>query len=442
MMRRFRVALLAILATSICLTLTWHALGNSRPSSTLVIATAPSVSLLPFPSLRAGDPKFLEAAPRYIQAIMNPDDTSFPRLSCPAPNSDRYDYLRPALTSEYFETEEPKLEREYFFALNLYQCAHLLPRLLGSIVETIRFLGPQNCALSIVEGRSNDSTFEILLTLKEEVERIGAKYYFNTSDIDPKAEGGDRIRALAELRNQALLPLTHNPGEYAADSTVVFVNDVSLCMEDLLELVHQRIYQKADMTCAMDWIFEGGSFYDVWVSRGINGHLFFEIPQSGSWDFSENLFWNDPETRSRLDAKLPFQVFACWNGAAAFTSTPLLLNKIKFRSAYEDECFMGEPTLFCKDLWHVGHGRIAVIPSVNVGYDDEQSKAVKERRGYVSDWVQQDQRGSRSALVDWQSKPPELIECVPTYQHPSWVPSDEALERHDNMTVPVQPGFD
>src|SRR5271156_1427282 len=149
MMRRFRVALFAILAAAI-LTLTWHKLGNSRPSSTSVIVTAPSVSPLPLPSRRAGDPIFLEAAPRYIQAIMNPDDASFPRLSCPAPSSDRYDYLRPTLTSEYFKTEKPKWEREYFFALNLYQCAPILPRLLGSIVETIRFLGPQNCALSIV----------------------------------------------------------------------------------------------------------------------------------------------------------------------------------------------------------------------------------------------------------------------------------------------------
>src|SRR5947209_9773285 len=200
MMRRFRVVLPAILVVSICLTLTWHKLGNSWPSSTSVILTTPSVSPLPLPSLRAGDPKFLEAAPRYIRAIMNPDDTSFPRLSCPTPSSDRYDYLRPTLTSEPFKTEKPKMEREYFFALNLYQCAHVLPRLLGSIVETIRFLGPQNCALSIVEGRSNDSTFEILFKLKEEVEGIGAKYYFDTSDIDPKVEGGDRIRALAELR--------------------------------------------------------------------------------------------------------------------------------------------------------------------------------------------------------------------------------------------------
>jgi len=39
---------------------------------------------------------------------------------------------------------------------------------------------------------------------------------------------------------------------------------------------------------------------------------------------------------------------------------------------------MGEPTLFCKDMWHEEYGKIAVIPSVNVGYNDEESRKVKQ----------------------------------------------------------------
>jgi alpha-1,3-mannosyltransferase len=42
---------------------------------------------------------------------------------------------------------------------------------------------------------------------------------------------------------------------------------------------------------------------------------------------------------------------------------------------------MGEPTLFCKDMWHEGFGRIAVVPSVNVGYDDEESMKGKQMHG-------------------------------------------------------------
>src|SRR2546421_12147992 len=58
---------------------------------------------------------------------------------------------------------------KYFFALDLHECAPLLPRLLGSVIETIRFLGPSNCVLSIVEGRSHDGTYEILHSLSPEL---------------------------------------------------------------------------------------------------------------------------------------------------------------------------------------------------------------------------------------------------------------------------------
>jgi alpha-1,3-mannosyltransferase len=69
-----------------------------------------------------------------------------------------------------------------------------------------------------------------------------------------------------------------------------------------------QVYQKADMTCAMDWTDHGDTFYDTWICRTMTGDMFIEIPQSGSFEFKGNLFWNDPVTRTRFDAKLPFQV--------------------------------------------------------------------------------------------------------------------------------------
>ncbi|KAB2100106.1 hypothetical protein AG0111_0g11695 [Alternaria gaisen] len=66
----------------------------------------------------------------------------------------------------------------------------------------------------------------------------------------------------------------------------MFSNDGALCMEDLLELIHQRTLQGADQTCAMDWTYVGDhpTFYDVWIARGMTGDSFLEIPASGSWD--------------------------------------------------------------------------------------------------------------------------------------------------------------
>ena len=130
-------------------------------------------SPIPKPVLKEGNSTLFEMAPSYIKAIMIPEDTSFTRLTCPTPTSDRYLYLKASSTNM---THGPNQRPKYFFALDLNQCASLLPRLIGSFIESIRFLGPQNCALSIVEGRSDDGTFEILSSLRKEVERIGIKY--------------------------------------------------------------------------------------------------------------------------------------------------------------------------------------------------------------------------------------------------------------------------
>jgi alpha-1,3-mannosyltransferase len=154
---------------------------------------------------------------------------------------------------------------KYFFALDLHQCVHILPRLIGSIVETMRFLGLQNCVLSIVEGRSDDGTYEVLDELRSSMELLGIRYIFQSSDIDPLAKGKDSIEALAELRNLAVEDLIDHPKSYDADTTVIFSNDIALCMEDILELIHQRKFQGADQTCAMDWTYVGDNptFYDV-----------------------------------------------------------------------------------------------------------------------------------------------------------------------------------
>jgi alpha-1,3-mannosyltransferase len=403
-----------------------------------------TASRLPDPSepipYKDGDPKLLREAPRYLQAIIDPSDISFPRLSCSAPTHNRYGYLKqtPASTPP-----KPK----YFFAMDLYTCAPLLPRLLGSIIETIRFLGSPNCALSIVEGRSHDGTYEILHSLAPELATLNITYHFTTNDIDPKAGNGvDRVEALAILRNQALHPLSSSPENFSPDTTVLFINDVALCMEDILELIHQRLLQNADMTCAMDWIYGGATFYDVWVSRAMNGDQFFEIPQSGSWEFADNLFWNHPGSKDKWEAKKPFQAFACWNGATAFTAKPIMEQKIRFRTAKrgkgdgeDQECYMGEPTLFCKDMWHEGYGRIAVVPSVNVGYDDEESTKVKQVHGRTGEWVEREtemrEEWNRDALIEWASEPPPVVKCVPAYQRPMWVPWDQGLkDRKGNIT--------
>lgn len=355
---------------------------------------------------------------------MHSEDKLMPMLSCFSPFPNRYDYLQ--------QSSNSTAKIDYFFALDLYQNVELLPRLLGSIIETIRFLGPSRCALSVVEGRSNDGTYEILTLLRDEVEKIGAKYFFTTNDVEPW-HSDDRIEALAELRNQALQPLMDHPEDYSDDAVVVFSNDVALCMEDVLELIHQRLYQEADMTCAMDWTYVGPepTFYDFWIGRDMNGNPFFEVPEDGSWDYAGNLFPDNPTTKERMTGVVPFQVFSCWNGATVFTAKPLLEHKIKFRGHYENECFQGEPKLFAKDMWYHGYGKIAVVPSVNLEYSNEAATQIKDLKGYVSRWVNNEGEWGPPVKIEWESSPPKLVKCIPMHSMQLWKPWDEGLIEHD-----------
>ena len=366
---------------------------------------------------KSGNSSLYESASARVAAIMDPQHNGFDRLVCPAPITSRYHHLRGNST-------------QYFFGLDVYQNAAVLPRLIGSIVDAIRFLGPGNCALSIVEGRSGDGTYETLTLLQSKMAELGVAFFLTTNEIDPWAPGGDRIDALATLRNQALLPLVQEVHRYSEDTTIVFLNDVAVCMEDILELIHQHIYQNAHMICGMDWVYVGNdpTFHDVWIARGMNGDTFFDIPEDGNWNSAWNLFWNNEYAKSRWITNRPFQVFSCWNGAVAFTAKPILERTISFRKPYKGECYQGEPQLFCKDLWNNGYKRIAVVPSINLEYNDNDARRIKEAKGYVQHFVGNE---DQSARIQWQPEPPSLVKCMPNYENQFWLPWDEQLAEHD-----------
>jgi alpha-1,3-mannosyltransferase len=302
---------------------------------------------------------------------------------------------------------------EYFFALDLRNCIGILPRLIGSIVEAVRFLGPKRCALSIIEGNSPDGTGQVLAALRPALDNLTTTYYFESSDIDPMKM--ERITALAELRNLALQPLTSATERHKFNgnlTSVAFINDVAICPEDLLELFYQRKNLGADMVCALDWTYlaTDPTFYDVWVARTIKGDSFFHIPEGGSWDSAWNLFWNDPETKARYTSSTPFQVFSCWNGATAFTAAPIIDGGIRLRGNADGECYKGEPQLFCKDLWFHGWGKIAVVPSVHLEYTNENAERIKALKGFTSSLVH---ANGSDDLIDWQPNPPDEVRCMP-----------------------------
>lgn len=171
----------------------------------------------------------------YVKSILDPQDSTFTVLRCPRVKTERYAHLQVPMG-------EKRLM--YFFALDLRQVVDLLPRLLGSIVEAIRFLGPGNCAISIVEGNSDDGTWEVLAVLKSKLEALGIAPFILKEQIDPSKE--NRIGNLARLRSLALEPLRNSrnstarslglvgsTSKFADDAAVIFLNDVAACPEDI-----------------------------------------------------------------------------------------------------------------------------------------------------------------------------------------------------------------
>lgn len=176
----------------------------------------------------------------YVKAILDPYDSTFTGLRCPRVKTNRYGHLQAPLG-------EKRLI--YFFALDLRQVVDLLPRLLGSIVEAMRFLGPENCALSIIEGNSDDGTWEVLSVLKPKLESLGVSAFVLNERTDPSKN--DRIGNLARLRSLALEPLRNSrnstarslgligsTSKFTDDAVVVFLNDVAACPEDIRKSFH------------------------------------------------------------------------------------------------------------------------------------------------------------------------------------------------------------
>jgi len=82
-------------------------------------------------------------------------------------------------------------------------------------------------------------------------------------------------------------------------------------------------------------------------------------------------------------------------------------------------------------MWHIGFGKIAVIPSVNLEYSDEAATKIKAAKGYVSRWVEREGENDMPVQIEWEAVPPPLVKCIPNYSNQTWVPWDEALGERD-----------
>ncbi|KAJ3722748.1 glycosyltransferase family 69 protein [Lentinula guzmanii] len=259
-------------------------------------------------------------------------------------------------------------EHKYFFAINLYNSFDVIPDLFATLFRVAAILGYHNVFVSIYENGSTDQTKALLRIYDALTRATGMRITIRTS-MRTRGAFNHRIEYLAEVRNSAFVPLHElrdAEGEYF--DTIVFMNDILPCVDDILELIWQSRRNNAGITCAADYMYhdEIGApvFYDNWVARDINGTALENAPFE--------MIFHHSESSQRFQAHLPVQVQSCWNGIAVLDPAPFYTPPhVKFRMAKitEGECSASECSLICNDYWQTGYGRIMMVPRVKLAYD-------------------------------------------------------------------------
>ncbi|KAL0945893.1 hypothetical protein HGRIS_012178 [Hohenbuehelia grisea] len=259
-------------------------------------------------------------------------------------------------------------EHKYFFAINLYNSFDVIPDLFATIFRVAAVLGYHNVFISIYENGSTDQTKALLRILDALTRSLGIRITIRTSQRT-RGAFNHRIEYLAEVRNAAFVPiheLRDAEGEYF--DSIIFMNDILPCVDDLLELIWQSRNNNAGITCAADYMYHdeinAPVFYDNWVARDINGTALENAP-------FEKIF-HHPDSNTRFQRHLPVQVQSCWNGIAILDPAPFYEPPhVRFRMARitEGECSASECSLICNDYWEAGYGRIMMVPRVKLAYD-------------------------------------------------------------------------
>jgi hypothetical protein len=255
-----------------------------------------------------------------------------------------------------------------------------------------------------------------------------------SSVIPPQASGAKVTAALTQSNN----PLRAWLVAPARPTSVLFVNDVFFSVSDAMRLLLTRDGDY-DMACSMD--FDLVKFYDVWVSRDMNGrHL------SGFYPFV-----HDPIAQLDFQNDVPFQVYSCWNGMVAMPARPFLQEGVRFRSWLDGEsrslnvsttpesksdeskqklstnelavrqnvfrvgttCEASECALLSKDLWARRHHKIFINPLVRVFYNAEsiflQKWIVPFFNHFFWSWFNSMGRGQ--AVDALRTTAPAFVEC-------------------------------
>lgn len=361
------------------------------------------------------------------------------------------------------------------FAINLHESEAVIPAQAFALLEAINQLLPHNRVyVSIYENGSGDSTLGMLSDFGAALQALGVDGIFlHASRMLSNFNTQDRIVMLAEIRNSALKPLMPYATNAAGQGTLVFVNDVMTCASDILEVIHQRRLQQADMAMGMDWgtvgrairIGEQGyrrvgedeevpftettRMYDMWVSRGINGDMVYLFAEPGGYtpvSYNESwvedaYFTQSAPIRKRWLDGLAFPVYSGWGGMAAFDASLFTQYHLRFRASIyagwtggsangalgawgqlvSDEYYLrsecpgdSECSYVARDIWNLrkGRARIVLAPQARTTYG-VKDWSIMQASAPVTRREGVDKDGLD--VIDWNNVTiPKTVECVPS----------------------------
>jgi alpha-1,3-mannosyltransferase len=355
----------------------------------------------------------------------------------------RYEALRHGSRSEVSQTVS--------IAINLHNSEAIVPAQSTAIMEALAFLQPYHKVyVSLFENGSEDLTRETLADFAAALDALGVDgIWVQTSRLQTSGSH-DRMAMLSEIRNHALRPLI----PYARSGTLISMNDVATCPEDILELIYQRHLQSADAVIGTDWItLDDGrtTLYDLWATRGINGELPFLMrgdsglqPVRVGSDWMRD-YWITQQkfVHQRWLDGLPLPIYSGWGGMAAFDAALFTRDRLRFRSSatagweggtesgsmgawgkligtpgYLDGDCPGdsECKLIHRDIWNLrgGKAKIVLAPRARTVYKVENWAAMGQlEQLWAEGKLYQQQDTAPEEIINWENvRAPGTVVCM------------------------------
>ncbi|KXN84583.1 Alpha-1,3-mannosyltransferase CMT1 [Leucoagaricus sp. SymC.cos] len=249
----------------------------------------------------------------------------------------------------------PHKEHKSFFAINFYNSFDVIPDVFATLFRVASILGYHNVFVAVYENGSNAQTKARLRIFDALARSVGMRVMIRTSQLT-RGQFNHHIEYLAEVCNSTFVPLHElrdTEGEYF--DTIIFMDNIFPCVDDLLELIWQSRKNNAGITCTADYMYHNDIgapvFYNNWIARDTNGTALENAP-------FERIFHHQ-ESSQRFQRHLPTQVQSCWNGIAVPDPAPFYPPPyVRFRMARitKGKCSASECSLICNDHWEAGYG--------------------------------------------------------------------------------------